>query len=60
MNPGRDDRLLSEGEPVSRRMGKICQPIMNSVNEDLTFTTEVAEDFADNFLHLALTLSVMG
>jgi hypothetical protein len=45
-----DDEKLREGEPISRRMARLCQPIMNSVNKDLVFTTEVAEDFPDNNL----------
>jgi hypothetical protein len=45
-----DDRKLQEGEPISRRMARICHPIMNSVNKDLKFTTEVAEDFEDGRL----------
>jgi hypothetical protein len=45
-----DNKKLQEGEPISRRMARICQPIMNSVNCDLKFTTEVAEDFGDGRL----------
>ena len=45
-----DNKKLKEGEPISRRMARICQPIMNSVNCDLKFTTEVAEDFGDGRL----------
>ena len=45
-----DDEKLREGEPISRRMARLCKPIMNSINEDLVFTTEVAEDFPDNSL----------
>ena len=40
-----DDRKLLEGEAISRWLARICQPIMNSLNCDLRFTTEVAEDF---------------
>ena len=45
-----DEEYLSQGETASRRMARLCRPIMNSVNEDLVFTTEVAEDFEDNNL----------
>ena len=45
-----DNRMLKEGEPISRRMARVCQPIMNSVNKDLVFRTEVGEDFPDGRL----------
>ena len=32
-------------EPDNKRMARICQPAMNSVNRDLKFTTECPEDF---------------
>ena len=34
-----------ENEPDNRRMARICLPAMNSVNENLKFTTECPEDF---------------
>ena len=44
----REDRILNE--EVNVRMARICLPIMNSINEDLTFTVEVGEDFKDRRL----------
>ena len=31
-------------------MARVCAPLMNSINSNLEFTTEVAEDFANNRL----------
>ena len=45
-----DEMKARWGEPVSRRMATICHPIMNSINPDLVFTTEVAEDFVNGRL----------
>ena len=32
------------------RMAEICKPAMNSINEDLEFTTETASDFENGRL----------
>ena len=42
-----DDEL---NEPDNRRMARVCLPAMNSVNPNLTFTTECPEDFQGNRL----------
>ena len=41
---------LARGENSERRMARICQVAMNSVNEDLVFTVEVCSDFPDHKL----------
>ena len=35
----------SKNEPDNKRMARICLPAMNSVNQNLKFTTECPEDF---------------
>ena len=40
----------SEGEDDDTFMARVCQPALNYVNEDLTFTTEVPSEFKDNRL----------
>ena len=37
-------------EPTNKRMSRLCKEAMNSINEDLTFTTEVPADFENNRL----------
>ena len=44
----RDD--VVRDEPDNVRMARVCLPAMNSVNDDLKFTTEAPEDFANNRL----------
>ena len=39
-----------ENAPDNVRMAKICLPAMNSINENLKFTTEAPEDFEKNRL----------
>ena len=39
-----------DNEPDNVRMSKICLPAMNSINEDLKFTTEAPEDFPNKRL----------
>jgi hypothetical protein len=34
-----------ENEPDNKRMARVCLPAMNSLNQDLNFTTECPEDF---------------
>ena len=47
----KDDELRKEqGETDDARMSRILNPAMNSVNEDLKFTTEIREDFMDEKL----------
>ena len=43
-------RMKKDAESSSSRMARICRPAMDSINEDLKFTTEVAEDFEDKRL----------
>ena len=43
----KDEKLK---EPSEIRMARLCNQAMNSVNPDLTFTTEVQSDFEDNWL----------
>ena len=45
-----DERLRKEGETTDARMARILAPVMNSINPDLTFTTEIMEDFGDKRL----------
>ena len=40
-----DRRKEKEGEDSDMFMARLCLPVMNSINEDLTFTAEVAGDF---------------
>ena len=40
-----DKRREEEGEDRDMFMARLCLPVMNSINEDLTFTAEVAGDF---------------
>ena len=37
-------------ESSNERMARVCLPIMNSINEDLVFTVEYPEEFADGRL----------
>ena len=37
-------------EPNNVRMSRLCKQAMNSISEDLTFTTEVPEDYPDKRL----------
>ena len=43
-----DDR--NREETPNQRMSRICLPAMNAINEDLTFTVEIPEDFKENRL----------
>ena len=45
-----DDLKAGEGESRDARMARILQPVMNSINGDLVFTTELPEDFEDERL----------
>ena len=40
-----DIRKAKEGETDNQRMARVCKTAMNSINEDLVFTTETQEDF---------------
>ena len=43
-----EDELLSEkGETADARMVRILTPVMNNINPDLKFTSEIREDFQD-------------
>ena len=44
------ERDIEENEPDNMRMAKRCLPAMNSINQDLKFTTEAPEDFPNNRL----------
>ena len=44
------ERDIEENEPENVRMAKRCLPAMNSINQDLKFTTEAPEDFPNNRL----------
>ena len=56
-----DIELSSEGETATQRMARVCNPIMNSINPDIKFTTEVPEDFPDGRLpSLDFTIEMMG
>ena len=44
------ERDIEENEPENVRMAKRCLPTMNSINQDLKFTTEAPEDFPNNRL----------
>ena len=41
---------MEQDEPDSMRMTRICLPAMNSVNKNLSFTTEAPEEFKRNRL----------
>ena len=45
-----DEELERAGEKEDEFMARLCLEAMNKVNPDLTFTAEVASDFADNRL----------
>ena len=40
-----DLKKQKSGESRHQRMARICNPAMNSINEDLVFTTETQDDF---------------
>ena len=42
-----DDDLRRKGESDDSRMARVLRPAMNSINDDLRFTTEIAEEFED-------------
>ena len=42
-----DMMLERQGESKDCFMVRLCLPLMNAINNDLTFTAEVAADFAD-------------
>ena len=51
MTAEEEDRMLEmQGESKDSFMARLCLPLMNSINDDLTFTAEVASDFADGRL----------
>ena len=39
-----------QGETTNARMARLSLPGINSINKDLSFTTEIPEDFQDNKL----------
>ena len=45
-----DEKKENEGESKEARMVRMLTPVMNSINKDLVFTTELEEDFEDNKL----------
>ena len=45
-----DRRKEEEGEEDDEFMARLCLPVMNAINEDLTFTVEVAGDFINKKL----------
>ena len=45
-----DEKLKAEGESSEARRARILIPAMNSINPDLSFTVELAEDFEDKRL----------
>ena len=45
-----DKELEKKGEDKDSFMARLCLPLMNAINKDLTFTAEVAADFTDNRL----------
>ena len=45
-----DEEMEKNGERKEEFMARLCLPAMNAVNEDLTFTAEVAPDFTDERL----------
>ena len=46
MNEEQYERDVEEDAPDNIRMARICLPAMNSVNDDLKFTTEAPEEFS--------------
>ena len=42
-----EDKLEKSGEDRDSFMARLCLPLMNDINNDLTFTAEVAADFPD-------------
>ena len=45
-----DEKKENEGESKEARMVRMLTPVMNSINKELVFTTELEEDFEDNKL----------
>ena len=45
-----DKEMEKKGEKADSFMARVCLPIMNDINQDLTFTAEVASDFPDEKL----------
>ena len=45
-----DKELERNGEDKDSFMARLCLPLMNDINQDLTFTAEVAADFPDRRL----------
>ena len=46
-----EDMILEkQGESRDGFMARLCLPLMNAINNDLTFTAEVAADYADRRL----------
>ena len=45
-----DEKKEEEGEGKAAFMARLCLPVMNSINEDLTFTAEVETDFENQKL----------
>ena len=45
-----DKEKKEEGEDDEMFMARLCLPVMNSINTDLTFTAEVAGDFPNKKL----------
>ena len=41
---------LSLAECPNARIARVCLPAMNQINEDLSFTVEIPEEFEDNRL----------
>jgi hypothetical protein len=41
---------IKAGETTLKRMSKVCQEVMNSINPDLEFTVETHEDYEDGML----------
>ena len=45
------DKILEEGgETIDARMARVCLPLMEDINPDLKFTSEVASDFPDGWV----------
>ena len=45
-----DEDLRRRGESDDSRMARVLRPAMNSINDDLRFTTEIVEEFDDKKL----------
>ena len=45
-----DEEKRKDGESLDARMVRVLLPVMNSINTDLEFTTELREDFQDRKL----------